>query len=371
MNFKINKKDFLESINTVSKAVSTNSPLPVLHNIKITAKDDYLQLTASDSDISIQSTIYKNDSNNLEIAEEGSILLDARYLGDMIRKIDDEKIELEVLDGSYTNITAASVKFELNGMRAEDYPTIDFSQPEEVFTIKAEVLKNIIFQTCFAASDKETKPVLTGLNMSCIYNKLTCVATDSYRLAQKIVDLDEDHNFNITVPSKSLTDIAKIINSDNDITIALDDKKVLFKIDDVLVQSRLIDGSYPETARLIPAEYQYELIIDARDILNALDRASFIKNDGVCIVRMEMKSDEISFTSRTNDAVLNEKLLPVSYSGAPLNISFKGNYVYDAIRALNAFQVKLCFTGSMKPFVLKNMEDDSIIQLVLPIKTYN
>jgi len=371
MYFKVNKKDFLDSINIVSRAVSSTSPLPILHNIKLAAKDNCLQLTASDSDISIQASIVASEDNNLQIINDGSILLDGKYLSDMVRKIDSEVVEVEIVDGTFTNIRGLAVNFELNGIKSESYPLIDFSQPEDSFVLKTNTLKNIIFQTCFAASDKETRPVLTGLNLNCEDNELTCVATDSYRLAQKKLILENSHNFNVTIPSKSLNDIAKIINDDEDVLLALNDKKALFVTDNVLIQTRLIDGLYPETSRLIPNEFSYELVVDARDILNALDRASFIKNDGVSIIRMEMNENEINITSRSNEINSAERLLPITYEGEPLTISFKGNYVYDAIRVLNAFQVRISFSGNMKPFIIRSTEDDDVLQLVLPIKTYS
>ncbi len=370
MYFKVNKKEFSDAINVVSKAVSVNSPMPVLHNIKLSVKEDYIKLTASDGDISIETFINLKD-NNLEVISEGDILIDGKYLGDMIRKIDAEKIEFEVLDGNLCGIRGNAVNFEINGINAEEFPLIKFNQPEEKFVLDSETFKEIIFQTCFAASDKETKPILTGVNFNCNGNKLICVATDSYRLAQKEVLLESEHNFNITIPAKNLLDISKILTTDSDIEIAVDDKKALFTFDDILIQTRLIDGLYPEVSRLIPTSFDYELVIDARDMLNALDRASFIKNEGVYLVRMQISENEIMITSKSNDIISQEIVTPISFEGEPLDISFKGNYVYEAIRALNAYEVKICFTGKMKPFTLTSTSDDKILQLVLPIKTYN
>ncbi len=372
MYFKINKKVLIENINIALRAISVNSPLPVLHNIKLSAKNDCLELTASDNNISIKSTIINNEDSNLQIINEGDILLDGKYIADMVRKIDSEVVEVEILDGCLTNIRGMAVSFELNGISATNYPLIDFTKPEESFDINAEELKNIINSTCFATSDKETRPVLTGLNLNCDDVVLTCVATDSFRLAQKKVRLNEPHKFNITIPASSLNDISKIItNNESTINVSLSDKKALFVIDNVLVQTRLIDGLYPETSKLIPSDFAYELNIDARDILNALDRASFIKNEGIYLVRMEMSENEIVVTSKSSAVESEERIVPTSYTGEPLTISFKGNYVYDAIRALNAFKVKIQFGGSLKAFVLRGAEDEDLLQLVVPIKTYN
>ena len=314
---------------------------------------------------------HNNEDNNLIINETGDLILESKYILDMIRKIDSETVEVELIDGCMVKISGDSVNFDLNGSKADAYPLINFDKPEKSFKLSGEVLKDLISQTCFAASDKENRPVLTGLNMKCEGGKLTCVATDSYRLAQKIMYLDEVNQFNVTVPSKSLNEVAKIINNEDEVEIAVSDKKMMFINENTVIQTRLIDGVYPETARLIPQNFNYELTVDARDMMNAIDRSSFIKNDGVSIVKLQLNRDEIVLSSKSNEVGSVERINPVSYIGDNLNISFKGQYAYEAIRALNAFQIKIMFSGEMKPFILKSTENDDIMQLVLPIRTYS
>jgi DNA polymerase-3 subunit beta len=370
MHFRIGKTDFLNGLNIASRAISINSPLPALLGIKIEAKDNRIQLTASDSDISIKTCIEVSEDTKLEILDEGEIVLEARYILDMVRKIDADVVEIEIMDGSLTKISGNSVNFELTGIKASNYPIIDFSQPQENFTIKSDIMKDIISQTCFATSDKETRPVLTGLNLCCEDSELICTATDSFRLAKKVIQLPENHNFNITIPARSLNEVARIVANAENINLALSDKKALFTIGDVVIQTRLIDGTYPETARLIPDQFDYELVVDARDMLNAIDRASFIKNDGVSVIKMEMSESEIVLSSRSNEVGSTEQITPISYNGAPLSISYRGRYVYEAIRALNTFQVKIHFCGDMKPFILTAADNDDVLQLVLPMRTY-
>lgn len=371
MYFKIAKKEFLDKLSIVSRAISVNSPLPSLQGIKLNVKEDRLLLTASDMDISIQITIERNETNELVIEETGDIILDSKYIVDMIRKIDAEVVEVETVDGLLIKISGEVVNFELNGINSDNYPLLDFSKPEERFTVNADTLKEIVSQTCFATSDKEARPVLTGVNMHYENNKLTCVATDTYRLSQKIIYMDEEHNFNITVPAKTLNEVAKIIGGDKQVEIAVSDKKILFDIENIIIQTRLIDSAYPDTARLIQPHFDYELVVDARSILNAIDRASFIKNDdGVSIIRMEINEDEVIVTSKAAEVESVEKLVPVSYTGNKLNISFKGSYVYEAVRALNTFQIKMCFNGEMKPFILTSIDRDDVLELVSPIRTF-
>lgn len=379
MYFKISKKDFYGALSTVARAISANSPLPLLSGIKIEVKEDEICLTGSDADISIKKTIKKSSDFLLDIKETGAVVIEARNILELVRKIDADEIEVETIDGTLTKFSWQAAEFKLNGMKVEDYPAIDFSQPANQFKLEADVLMKIITQTCFAASDKETRPVLTGVNFKCDGIELECVATDSYRLARKVVTLDTENKFNITIPAKSLNEVGKssnelsrIFEKDEKILIAVSDKKAQFWIEDTVIQTRLIDGTYPETNRLIPTEFKHELVVDARDILNAIDRAQFIKSDGISIVKLSANSDEVYISTKSQEVGSSvEKIDTISYSGDPIEISFSSRYVLGAIRVLGGTVVKISFSGDMKPFIVQNTDDNSVLQLVLPVRTYN
>lgn len=373
MNFKISKKVFYNALSIVSKSVSSNSPIPALTGIKIEVQNESIVLTGSDSDISIQMTLNADvEDIRLEILTEGSIVIEAKYILEIVRKIDADDIELNILDGSLTKISGNKSKFEINGMRVQDYPALDLNKPGQQFEIDADLLVKIISQTTFATSDKETRPVLTGVNFKANNGTLECTATDSYRLANKIIQLDNDATFNITIPAKSLNEVSKIIEKDEKILVCVSDKKAQFWVHDVLVQTRLIDGFYPETNRLIPTVFENELTIDSRDMLNAIDRASFIKNEGISIIKLSASNENVILSSRSQEVGSStEDLEVISYEGDTLNISFSGRYVYEAIRVLSAKTIKIKFSGEMKPFVIRDVDDDSVLQLVLPVRTYN
>ena len=172
MYFKVSKKEFYNALSVASRAISTFSPLPAFSGIKIDAKEDCLILTGSDSDVSIQTKLTKSEECVLEIRDMGSIVIEAKYILEIVRKIDADEIEFEMIDGSLTKISGNTAEFRINGMRANEYPAIDFSKPKECFALKEETLKKVILQTSFATSDKETRPVLTGVNFHCEGNTL-------------------------------------------------------------------------------------------------------------------------------------------------------------------------------------------------------
>jgi len=371
MYFKVSKKEFLQALATAARAISNYSPLPAFSGIKIVAETDRLILTGSDSDISIQTIVSNTKECQLQINDMGSIVLEAKYILEIVRKIDADVIDFETVDGSLTKISGKSAEFKINGMSAQDYPMIDFAKPAEVFTMSADVLKKIINQTSFAVSDKETRPVLTGVNLSCDGNTLQCVATDSYRLARKTIHLKDSAKFNITIPGKSLSEVVKTLDVEGNVEIAVNDRKAQFMIQDTIIQTRLIDGVYPETNRLIPLTFDYELTMDIKDILGAIDRASFIKSDGVSVIKFSLSQNECVLSSKSLEVGSSTEVLQsASFTGNALEISCNGKYVFDAIKALDGELVKFSLCGEMKPFIIQSIGDDSVLQLVLPVRTY-
>jgi len=372
MNLTISKTEFYNTLQLVSRAISPNSPQTSLRGLKIEVKNQSMVVTGSDADISIQRTITANEKNKLNILEEGSILVESKYLLEIVRKIDSEEIHVEIIDGSLTKFSGNSAIFKINGMNPHDYPTIDFSKPVNSVVISSSVMSDIIEQTTFATSTKETKPVLTGVNFHLVNNTLSCTATDSYRLAKKIIPFTSSDSFNVTIPSKSLNEVkATMLGDESEIHIFLNDKKAQFANEDMILQTRLLDGGYPETDRLIPREFKYTLEISRIDLIHAIDRTTFIKTDNMTINRLQCSTDEIVLTNKSQEIGESHETLVGTFTGEPLDISFSGNYVMEAARSIRGDKLKIEFVGEMRPFILSSEEDPTILQLVLPVRTYN
>jgi len=367
MNFKIKRTVLLNALAKVSRAVSLKSPLPVLTGIKFDLKDDELILTGSDSDITIQTSI----NEDIEIIEKGSVVLSSKYILEIIKKIDSDTVHIYIVDGTLTRIEGSGSKFDLNGTSYIDYPRIDLNKSGVYFQMKSTDLKEAIEQTSFATSEKETRPVLTGVNFKARDNRLECIATDSYRLAKRILDIDSDITFNIIIPKKSLIEISRIIEKDELIDLYVSDRKVLFIFDSVLIQTRLIDGTYPDTSRLIPNDFDYSMSVDSSHLLSSIDRASLLSNEQTNIIKLSMNEDDVMISSYSQEiGSVEEYLSKAFYKGNSLHISFSAKYLTDAIRSINSDKVRLLFTGEMKPFIIKDLEKEDIIQLVLPVRTY-
>lgn len=373
MKFKINRQVLLSNLSKVSKAVNSKTPFLALTGIKFTLTNSSLELIGSDNDLCIRCVIptENNGDKVIEVEEIGSTVINEKIICEIVRKVDSEMIEIEVLD-NLAKIRSDKSIFSVNTIPSIDYPNIDFTLIGESFEIDALELKNVFDQTLFASSDKEARPILTGLNLKYNNNKLEFVATDTYRLSKKIVDIDYSREFNVTIPKSSLDELNKIIELGTLIRVYITEKKAIFDLGDCVVVSRLISGSYPDTSRLIPNVFDQSLTISTKDLLGAVDRASILLTERNNVVKLNMKNDEVYVSARSMEVgSAVEQLNDYYYEGAPLMISFSAKYLVDAVKALNSEEISLHFTGDMKPIILKSKTNSNLIQLILPVRTYN
>lgn len=370
MKITIAKRKFNELLNIIAKAISSLAPIPSLSGVLIEAQNNKLILTGSDSNISIKAE--EKGGNELNIEEEGKIVLDFRYIAEISRKIDGETITIETIDGTLVKICGDQARFNLNGMRPEDYPQIDFTLTETHFNVDTQNFLDLIRQTVFACSDKETKPALTGVNFVAHGLILRAAATDSYRLSLKRVPIASDIDFNLTVPAKFLNDVAGIVANYPTVNIYIADNRLLLTVDDIIIRLSLIEDIYPDVSNLIPENYSQVLTIDAAALNAAVDRTAFIKSDGHSIVKMIIGSEQVELSSSSQEIGSSyETLNLIAYRGDPLTVSCSGKYLSDAIKALRSDVITLSFTGELRPIILRSRDNDNIIELVSPVKTYN
>ncbi|MGP7819568.1 DNA polymerase III subunit beta [Niallia sp. 01092] len=377
MKFIIQKDYLVQSVQDVMKAITSRTTIPILTGIKIVATTEGVTLTGSDSDISIESFIPKeeNDTEIVQVEMPGSIVLQAKFFSEIVKKLPTNQVEIEV-DNLQTVIRSGKSEFNLNGLDSEEYPHLPQITEQNVFKVPTDLLKNLIKQTVFAVSTSETRPILTGVNWKVENGDLICIATDSHRLALRKAKINfvSEQSYNIVIPGKSLNELNRILDDhDEQVEIVVTDNQVLFKTRHILFFSRLLEGNYPDTNRLIPTESKTDIVVNSKEFLQAIDRASLLAREGrnnvVKFSTLEKDVIEISsFTPEIGKVV--EELVSESIDGEELKISFSAKYMMDALKALEGTEVKISFTGAMRPFVIHPMNDDSILQLILPVRTY-
>ena len=378
MRFIIQRDHLVQSVQDVMKAITSRTTIPILTGIKIVATEEGVSLTGSDSDVSIESFIPKEDGEKVivEIKQTGAIVLQAKFFSEIVKKLPTDHVEIEVQNHLQTIIRSGTSEFNLIGLDADEYPHLPKIEAENVFRIPTDLLKAMIRQTVFAVSASETRPILTGVNWNVENDQLVCIATDSHRLALRKakIEINTSASYNVVIPGKSLIELNKILADNSElIDIVITENQVLFKATHLLFFSRLLEGNYPDTSRLIPNESKTDIVLQSKEFLHAIDRASLLAREGrnnvVKFSAIEDGSIEISSNTPEVGKVV-EEIKSQSVSGEELKISFSAKYMMDALKALEGTEIKISFTGAMRPFIIQPMNDATILQLILPVRTY-
>ena len=285
----------------------------------------------------------------------------------------DENLE-EVID-SKLYITTTNSSFTLNCNNANEFPDLELEFNATPIVLNQKQFKTIINQTSFATSTSETRPVLTGINFKIEDNILECTATDSYRLAIKRIILPNKVNekSNIIIPTKNLNELIKLMNNDEeDVEMHIFGNKVVFKLSEITMMTRLISGTYPDTSKLIPETFELTMNVNYNDFYNAIDRASLLTSESDKNTIKFESNNEIALISSNIPEIRNveEKIKVEKDNEQEIKIAFNSRFMMEAIRAIESDEIKLMFNGEIKPIILKNSESDDLIQLILPIRTY-
>ncbi len=373
MRFEINKDKLLYHLLIAQKALSNKTPNPALQGVKLDVEKDALAITTSNSDISINIAI---EDGGLDVEETGSALIPGKYFIEIIRKLDGQTVTFSKSEDNLLRIEADHSDITLNTLDLEDYPNIVFAKKDSFIKINVRTLKTLIRQTAFATSSIENRPILTGVNLTIDGDRLNGVATDSYRLSQKTISLEDTYDkMNVIIPGRSLEELVRILeDNQSDVELHFDQSQVLFKYKNILFQTRLLEGNYPETSKLIPQEYPVQIKFNKEQLITSVERASLLSSrDGQnAIVKLNMRQDdtvEISSNSPEIGRVLEEVYPVDEVVGSPIKIAFSSKYFLEALKVFNSSEVTVKFTGEIRPFVIEGEFDDDMLQLILPVKT--
>lgn len=372
MRFTINKNELLRGLLIASRAIGNKSANPTLLAFKIEMAEDGLEITASNEDIAIWTLIpiAKEEKEIIRNYSFGATLLNAHFLTEAIRKMEGEEISLEVIDDRVAKIDDGHTNFQLNCQTADEYPDIDLEKGNNTFNLPCQDLVKIVDMTAFAASDKNTRPILTVINLHADNGQLVATATDSARLSRKVVDIDESIHFSANVPAKTLLEVTRLFENTPEVEISANATKIIFAFGNTIVKSRLITGDYPVSNSIIPTNFNYRLNVNSNELLNAIDRVSILSTDRAAVVKLSMTSEEIEVTSSSEQfGAAAETIECIQYQGERLEVAFNALFVTQAVKALCSDEIEIRLIGEMKPFVIVNPNDDSVVELITPMRT--
>ncbi|MDD2492674.1 MAG: DNA polymerase III subunit beta [Bacilli bacterium] len=372
MIFTINRDLLLQNLTSVSKALSTKAQMPVLTGIKIDVENNKILLTASNSEISIQACI--DDKKHVKVEEEGTFVAPGKYLIELVKKTEAKEIYFESFEENAIKILADKSNFTLNVLSKDDYPVISFADSPTFITLDAINLKQIIRKTTFAVSLSESRVILTGVSVATQGNLLEVVSTDSYRLAKKQIKFNVDYpEIKVVIPGKSLDELNKIVDEGETLVeVHISHTKALFKYKNLLYQTRLIDGTFPNTNSLIPSEFLTSIKFNKNELISAIERAAVFTNmDSSNIIKLTLNSDKtVEIASTTNEiGAAQEELNPIECTNVvPFQIAFSSKYFLEAIKSFDSTEITVHFTGEVRPFIITGEYDRNLIQLILPVR---
>lgn len=376
IKFAINKTFFLQALNATKRAIASKNAIPILSTIKLDVSKDSLTLTGSNGQISIENTINSSQDNaGLLISGTGSVLLEANFFISIVSSLPDVSLELEEIEQKQVVLTSGKSEITLKGKDVDLYPRLQEISTTNPLVLETKLLKTLIAETAFAASTQESRPILTGVHLVLTNNKdFKAVATDSHRMSQRKMLLDKSSdNFNVVIPSRSLREFAAVFGDDVDtVEVFFSSSQMLFRSEHISFYTRLLEGNYPDTDRLLSNQFETEVVFTTAKLRQAMERAHLISNatqNGT--VKLAITSQAVSAHVNSPEVgQVHEELDTVTISGSDLTISFNPTYLIEALKAIKSDEVTIRFISPVRPFTLTPAEDsDNFIQLITPVRT--
>lgn len=362
MKFVIKQRDLAKHINIAQRGISSRSTLQILDGILIETMEDKVKLTATDLEISIETYI------ECEILEQGSIVVNSRVFGDIIKKLPDSMIYIDVKNNNI-NIKCENSEFNIICNSGDDYPDLPITIEQENFILPKDIFKNAIRQTVFATIQDETRPSLTGVLLEIENRKISFVALDGYRLALRKIPISSDINLKLIIPGRSLNELNKILEDrEEDISISASTGQVIFNIGDTIVYSKLLEGQFFNYKDIMRKDHKTKVVVNKKSFLNGLERASLLaKEEKANLIRLNVIDNSIIIRSNSEIGDVYERISS-NQEGENLNIAFNSRYIIEGIKIMDSEEIELNFMGSLNPCIINALDDDTYTYLVLPVR---
>lgn len=366
MKFKCSQQELNRALNTVSRAVSNRSTIPVLKGILLTAKEDKLILTASNLDMSIRKVI------DAVVEEEGSAVATARLFGEIIRKLPNETVFVEDNENDILFINTSASSFQVMTLPTDEFPEAGKREEnDQVLVFNKELFKKMVRRTAFAASIEEAKGVLTGILTEMTTDKITMVALDGFRLALANEQMKNEENRKFIVSAKIMNEISRTISEEDqeeDMTLYLGEKRAIITTGNTEIFLRIMEGEFIDYRRIIPTESSTKLVVNREMFADSIERASLLAKEGKNnLIKISVHDDMMVITSRSEEGNVKEELA-VDKEGNDIEIGFNSKYVMDVIKEIDDETLTLHMNSSVTPCVVRPPEGEEYEYLVLPVR---
>ncbi len=361
MKIITNKLSLLNGINIVQKAVPSKTTLPILEGILLEAKNGKLKITGTDLEIGIETTI------NVDVILPGRIVISSKMLGEIVRKLPDSDIELELKDHNTVYIKCENSHFKINSLTADEFPELPQVMKENGIILSQNKLKEMIRQTIFSVSIDEIRPILTGVLFEAIGDKLSMVALDGFRMSVKNCGIINDSSFKAVIPGKSLSEIGKILeDTEEAVNIYFSKNQILVQIQNTIVISRLLEGEFINYKQIIPNDYKIKITVETTKLIESCERAAlFARDSSNNMIKFEINDDTMSIKSNSQNGNVQEEI-KINKQGEDIEIAFNAKYFMDVLKVIDSELITIEFTTNISPSILRPSDDNCYLYLILP-----
>ncbi len=349
MKFKIVRSKFLEGLKSVQNIVAGKGSLPILQNVLLEARGAELTMTTTDLDISIKAVC------PCEVAEEGATTIPVKLLFNAISKVAEGEVEVETDAKDRATICAGNAKFKFAGLPESEFPKLPKDEEAFAYAIQQATFRDMLRKVSYAASQDDTRRTLKGVLLSFKDAKLTMVATDGRRLAlvEQEIEFPKDAEKDIVLPSKAVGELQRSLNGDTELSMMVQKSQICFRLDNLMIYSKLMDDAYPNYRQVIPTDTKEHIEVDRQLLLDALDRASVMTMDEAHSTKLIFSEGKLTVTSAASDIGEAKDEVPIKYAGEKIEILFNPSYVMDCLKSIDDDEVTMNLSDGHSPAVIK------------------
>lgn len=362
MKFTCNRSDINEAINIVLKAVPGKTTMPILECVVIEANENELKLTTNDMSLGIETRF------SAKVEEEGIILVNAKMISEIIRKLPDEDVYFEADDNENILLFCGKAKFNLSGKNHEEFPMLPEIEKEKKIVVSQFTLKEMIRQTIFSISNNENNKILTGELFEINGDEFKIASLDLHRVSIRKMQLKETYDdIKAVIPGKTLSEVSKILTGgiEDEVEIFFTKNHVLFELGQTIIISRLIEGNFYNINQMLTNDYETKVTVNKRELLDCIDRATLLLREAENKpVIMNVKNDEIKMEMNTKIGSMDENII-IEKEGKDLRIAFDPKFLIDVLRVIDEEEVNLYLFNAKAPCFIR--DDNSYIYLILPV----
>lgn len=362
MKFSITKESFLKGLQQIQSVISTHSTLAILFNVLLKAEKQKLSLMATDLAVSIRCNVEAN------IKKTGASTFPARRLLSIIRELPQEEAEIEVMDNNVASIQCGSSAYKIFGLAADEFPPLPTFNDSRSVTINQGTFKEMLKKTVYAASIDESRQILNGIMLGMRDQKMTMVATDGRRLAlvEQEIELPPDTQNDLVIPTKTVNELIKVLGDEGMVKIQSLPNMVAFDLADVLITSKLIEGSYPNFKQVIPSQCEERIVLDRENLLAAIRRVALLTSEKNPSVKLTFAKNQVQIVVVTPDIGEAHESIPIKYTGKSIAMVFNPEYLMDPLRNLTSDEIAIELVDELSPAVIKC--DIPFLYVLMPLR---